>query len=75
MDFLQPQTWTDALEAKAARPDAVVIAGGTDVMVELNFDKRRPEALLDLTRVADLADWQTDDGDGCGSARASPTRA
>ena len=62
MDFLQPQTWTDALEAKAARPDAVVIAGGTDVMVELNFDKHRPETLIDLTRVADLAEWETDDG-------------
>jgi CO/xanthine dehydrogenase FAD-binding subunit len=60
MDFLQPSTWDDALAAKAARPDAVPIAGGTDIMVELNFDKRRPAALLDLTRVADLADWSTD---------------
>ena len=27
MDFLQPVTWAEALEAKAARPDAVPIAG------------------------------------------------
>ncbi|GAA4684602.1 FAD binding domain-containing protein [Phytohabitans rumicis] len=60
MDFLQPSTWEDALAAKAAHPDAVPIAGGTDVMVELNFDKRRPPALLDLTRVAPLADWGSD---------------
>ena len=26
-------------------------------MVELNFDRRRPAALLDLTRVAELAEW------------------
>ena len=32
-----------------AHPEAVPIQGGTDVMVELNFDRRRPEALLDLT--------------------------
>ena len=38
------------------------IAGGTDVMVELNFDRHRPPALLDLTRVAELADWDRDDG-------------
>lgn len=60
MDFLQPSTWDDALAAKAAHPDAVPIAGGTDVMVELNFDRRRPPALIDLTRVAPLAEWGTD---------------
>ncbi|MEH1128279.1 FAD binding domain-containing protein [Micromonospora sp. CPCC 206061] len=60
MDFLQPSTWDEALAAKAAHPDAVPIAGGTDVMVELNFDRRRPPALLDLTRVAPLAEWGTD---------------
>ena len=53
MDFLRPSTWDEALAAKAEFPDAVPIAGGTDVMVELNFDRRRPPALLDLTRVAD----------------------
>src|SRR3954462_11662454 len=62
MDILQPDTWTEALEAKAAHPDAVPIAGGTDVMVELNFDRRRPPALLDLTRVGALAEWGTDGG-------------
>jgi CO/xanthine dehydrogenase FAD-binding subunit len=60
MDFLAPRTWDDALAAKAAHPGALPIAGGTDVMVELNFDKRRPPALLDLTRVADLAEWGSD---------------
>lgn len=55
MDFLSPTTWADALAAKAEHPDAVPIAGGTDVMVELNFDRRRPAALLDLTRVPELS--------------------
>ncbi|MCZ2813209.1 FAD binding domain-containing protein [Modestobacter sp. VKM Ac-2979] len=62
MDFLQPVTWTEALEAKAAHPDAVPIAGGTDVMVGLNFGHLRPALLLDLTRVADLRDWAITDG-------------
>lgn len=62
MDFLQPRSWSEALEAKAAHPRAVPIAGGTDVMVELNFDKHRPEALLDLNRVAELAEWWTEGG-------------
>ncbi|MGC5341424.1 FAD binding domain-containing protein [Streptomyces sp. DT24] len=58
MDFLRPARWEDALAAKAAHPAAVPIAGGTDVMVEINFDHRRPEYLLDLNRVADLQEWE-----------------
>ena len=62
MDFLQPTTWADALSLRAERPDALPIAGGTDVMVDLNFDRRRPGALLDLGRVAELREWGADDG-------------
>ena len=62
MDFLQPASWAEALQARAERPDALPIAGGTDVMVELNFDRRRPGALLDLTRVPELREWSVDDG-------------
>jgi CO/xanthine dehydrogenase FAD-binding subunit len=62
VDFLQPTSWADALAAKAARPEALPIAGGTDVMVELNFDARRPAALLDLTRVPELTGWAVEDG-------------
>jgi CO/xanthine dehydrogenase FAD-binding subunit len=62
VDFLRPASWADALAEKAARPDALPIAGGTDVMVELNFDQRRPPALLDLTGIAELAQWDVDRG-------------
>src|ERR1700712_306183 len=61
MDFLQPTSWHDALVLRAERPDAVPIAGGTDVMVEINFDRRRPGALLDLGRVPELREWGQDD--------------
>ena len=62
MEFLQPGSLAEALAAKAAAPDAVPIAGGTDVMVELNFATRRPEVLLDLTRVPELTGWSVRDG-------------
>jgi CO/xanthine dehydrogenase FAD-binding subunit len=62
VDFLQPTSWAEALAARAARPEALPIAGGTDVMVELNFDARRPAALLDLTGVPELTGWATEDG-------------
>jgi len=62
MEFLQPGTWPEALQMKAAHPQAVPIQGGTDVMVELNFDRHRPEYLLDLTRVGELVQWAPDNG-------------
>jgi len=62
MEFLQPASWDEALAARASNTDAVPIAGGTDVMVELNFARRRPPALLDLSRVAELRGWTTAGG-------------
>src|SRR5262245_18233285 len=62
MEFLQPRSWDEALAAKASAPEAVPIAGGTDVMVELNFARRRPPALLDLTQVPELTGWTVLDG-------------
>ncbi|MEU6097260.1 xanthine dehydrogenase family protein subunit M [Streptomyces sp. NPDC047079] len=60
MDFLRPATWEEALAAKAEHPTAVPIAGGTDVMVEINFDHRRPEYLMDLNRIGELHEWEAD---------------
>ena len=62
MEFLQPASLAEAIAAKAEHPAAVPIAGGTDVMVEINFDVRRPAALLDLNQVSELATWQRSDG-------------
>ena len=47
---------------KAAHPDALPISGGTDVMVDLNFDRGRPEAVMDLTRVPEMGEWGTENG-------------
>jgi CO/xanthine dehydrogenase FAD-binding subunit len=62
VDVLAPRTLEEALRLKAERPEAVPIQGGTDVMVELNFDRARPEALLNLNEVAELRGWSRDDG-------------
>jgi CO/xanthine dehydrogenase FAD-binding subunit len=62
MEFLQPATFEEALEAKAAHPEAMPLWGGTDVMVEMNFGRARPEAILDLTGVDELKQHDRDDG-------------
>jgi CO/xanthine dehydrogenase FAD-binding subunit len=60
VDFIQPGSWTEALCVQADLPAAVALAGGTDLMVELNFGARRPPALLVLTRVSELRHWDID---------------
>jgi CO/xanthine dehydrogenase FAD-binding subunit len=62
LEVLQPTSWSEALAAKKEHPEAVPLAGGTDLLVELNFARRRPETILDLTRVAELEEWSRDDG-------------
>jgi CO/xanthine dehydrogenase FAD-binding subunit len=57
-----PTTLAEALEARAAHPEAVPIAGGTDLMVAVNFGRLHPDGLLDLSRVAELATWERRNG-------------
>ena len=62
MDVLAPRTLTEALRLKAELPTAQPIQGGTDLMVALNFDRARPDAILDLNRVHELRGWSRHEG-------------
>jgi CO/xanthine dehydrogenase FAD-binding subunit len=57
MDVLTPHSLDEALRMKAQVPWAVPIQGGTDVMVDLNFDRARPDVLLNLNEVPELRGW------------------
>jgi CO/xanthine dehydrogenase FAD-binding subunit len=62
MEVLTPRSLEEAVRLKAERPEAIPIQGGTDVMVDLNFDRSRPAALLNLNEVAELRGWSRDNG-------------
>src|SRR4029079_16699802 len=62
MEVLTPRSLDEALALKAERPEAVPIQGGTDVMVELNFDRGRPPALLNLNEVPELRGHSRENG-------------
>ncbi len=49
------------METLADRPDAHLLAGGTDLMVEVNHGHRRPEAVVALRRVEELDGIQVTD--------------
>ncbi len=57
MAVLSPATIDEALDALAAHPEAHVLAGGTDFMVEVNFGHRRPDDVVALGRVEELRSW------------------
>jgi CO/xanthine dehydrogenase FAD-binding subunit len=53
-------TLADALAALAVEPTAMVLAGGTDVMVEINSGHRRPGAVIVVGRIPELRTWSHD---------------
>lgn len=60
MDVFLPTNLEEALEIKSARPECVPIAGGTDLMIELNFGRRKPISMMDVSRIPDLLEWRVD---------------
>ena len=62
MEVLLPRTLDEALAMKVEHPEAVPIAGGTDLMVELNFDRRRPVFIMDISRLPELRRYRRENG-------------
>jgi CO/xanthine dehydrogenase FAD-binding subunit len=62
VDVLTPHSLDEALRLKADHPEALPIQGGTDVMVALNFDRARPETVLNLNEVPELRGWSRENG-------------
>ena len=62
VEVITPRTLEEALRIKSERPDARPIAGGTDLLVELNFDRARPETILNLAEVPELKGWARENG-------------
>ena len=60
MDVLTPRSLDEALRLKSELQDARFVQGGTDVLVELNFDRSRPRALINLNEVRELRGWSQD---------------
>lgn len=58
MHIDRPRDLDGALDALALHPQATLLAGGTDLMVEVNFGRSRPERVVALRRVEELAGWE-----------------
>jgi CO/xanthine dehydrogenase FAD-binding subunit len=58
MEFSRPASLHDAATMKASNPGATLLAGGTDVMVGVNFGHSSPEHVIGLRRVDELASYE-----------------
>jgi len=63
MLVLLPRSLQEAFAAFEQCPDAHVLAGGTDFMVEVNFAQRRPPAVVCLRNLEELNIWRLEDDD------------
>src|SRR5258706_16178124 len=60
MSVLTSTPLPEARAALAAEPTAMVLAGGTDAMVEVNSGHRRPVAVIAVGRIPELRTWSHD---------------
>jgi len=61
MSVAVPRTIDEAIELLKNDPDATLLAGGTDLMVEVNLHGRRPSSVVSLSRVTELSTWSIED--------------
>lgn len=58
MSVLHPASVDELLAVLSDHPDASLLAGGTDLMVEVNLHGRPLSTVVSLARVSELKEWQ-----------------
>ena len=62
MTVVVPARLVDALDALDKDSNLMIVSGGTDFMVEVNFRHRKPESILSLRRIDEVRGWAIEDG-------------
>lgn len=58
MPVFIPHTIAETVALISEHPEATILSGGTDVMVEVNFNHRHPTTVISLKHVAELNTWE-----------------
>ncbi len=67
MQVSVPKSLDAALGLLAEDPQAVLLAGGTDLMVAINFGRTRPEHIVSIARLPELKELATGEQVRCGA--------
>ena len=60
MPVFIPSSLTEATQLLSNNPDAHLLTGGTDMMVEVNFNHRHPETVIALRNIPEFQQWSVD---------------
>ena len=60
MPVFIPSSLTEATQLLSSNPDAHLLTGGTDMMVEVNFNHRHPETVIALRNIPEFQQWSVD---------------
>lgn len=64
MPVFIPTTLAEATQLLSNNPDAHLLTGGTDMMVEVNFNHRHPETVIALRNIPEFQQWSVDTASG-----------
>lgn len=62
LNILRPQSVADAIAARRQHKSSRYLAGGTDLVVNMRHGLSKPDLLIDLSAVDELAEIRVDDG-------------
>jgi len=63
-EYFRPTTVDEALELLATKENAKIIAGGTDLMIQLKEKMIHPSNIIDLTHIPELQEFKCEEGKG-----------
>ena len=63
-EYFAPETLDEALELLATKENAKVLAGGTDLMIQLKEKMIHPANVIDVTHIPELQEFKVEDGKG-----------
>ncbi len=63
-EYFCPTTLDEALELLATKENAKILAGGTDLMIQLKEKMIHPANVIDVTRIPELNVFEMKDGEG-----------
>jgi CO/xanthine dehydrogenase FAD-binding subunit len=64
MPVFIPSSLTEATQLLSKNPDAHLLTGGTDMMVEVNFNHRHPDTVIALRNILEFQRWNIDTASG-----------
>jgi len=61
-DYVRPASLDEAIAALHANPEARVLAGGTNLLVDMKLERTEPSTIVDISRLAELKDIRQTEG-------------